>query len=1260
MVFRFLGTTPASSSIRRTLESICQQILFLYSDGQSFEIPDSFSELQKQFVHLLSLASSDKPLVLILDSLDQLSGEDYAHKLGWLPKILPPFTHMIISTLPTEHGILETLRLKVEAENFIEVPVLGEELSFQILLSWLRSRDRTLSDSQVEIVQQAFHYCGLPLYVKLVFEEVMHWKSFTLPDQTVLAHTIREVINDLFLRLNKKHGQVFVMHTLGYLTASQNGLGEDELEDILSLDDEVLADVFQYHVPPIRRIPPILWVRLKNDILSYLAVREVDSYQVIYWYHRQFIEAATHFYLEDKRSTRDLHSLLADYWLNTWHNRKKPFTYTKYQMKKLKLSSPESSEDRLVPDQPLIFKSDNQERFNYRKLNHLPYHLYHAGRAEELKSVCLFNYRWLLTKIRATSVREVLMDLDLFSEEDVEVRMLRNVLNLASSTLRLSPETLGVEIIGRLLPFATPQHSHVRSLVDQTYEQCYQDNVLIPKQQCFKAPGGSLKFTMESVHTPLTEKILELSEDCSRLYMVTDDNHVLVWDLIHGEVMREIELSSNSEPKFNVGSLTSGSQYLICACAFHKETNPVVLVSIIEEEVHSCLNLEKAYASIGFKESYKVTLACNKILAVVINKCSDCYDMKTGKLLHTFDVAPSSFNIIPAQTHVLFHVKNSNQILLCSLENYETMDSISLGTSPVCWIVDAESENVIFGLVNSLELEVHQLLHRIGGKLERGKVSKHSIRRAVKGDAAILNFTLSANGKFLLVNTSVNFVLWDLKKSQTVRSFAIPDSLKPRHRIQQANFFGKMSADGSFIIGAYDEHLIIWDCAKGSVQRIIRASLTLKLSTLLLSKDSSIAITTAERSRIIKVWDLMNIEEDVFTPLSLKSSCRYVSLDSHGHLAAVRSYDPTETRVLDMDAGTIISEPEHTVESMQPYLTSDGQYLILRKYMGAESVLSVWNSVSGQLVGEIPVSSLVFKNYAISSNNKWIVTHQENSPTQDVEVKLWSLNNAVSEEGKFPIVEGGFAYIYFALHDRYIVFLKQYPQVNEGRECTILIYDLESKDKVKEVQNILKDSLYVINNGTILLAVQTQSSTDNCNLLIFNLEKLAIERQIGCNGAPPVGRMSFNAKETRAIDVALRVFCLSTGKILAQFPDEMHNIIQKSMQTWPKMSACGNYVAWTVVEKAVVNIGHVETGQWVGQCFVHANPLALQISSKNVVLIGADDGRIMLLHLIDKYHGDPKKSIDVIRQQKENEIQAAKPGNHQPIQGKESSICILL
>ena len=58
-----------------------------------------------------------------------------------------------------------------------------------------------------------------------------------------------------------------------YFFTAQVGLSASELEDVLSLSDDVLNDVYQFWTPPSRRLPPLLWVRVKNDIEEYVVYR---------------------------------------------------------------------------------------------------------------------------------------------------------------------------------------------------------------------------------------------------------------------------------------------------------------------------------------------------------------------------------------------------------------------------------------------------------------------------------------------------------------------------------------------------------------------------------------------------------------------------------------------------------------------------------------------------------------------------------------------------------------------------------------------------------------------------------------------------------------------------------------------------------------------------------------------------------------------------------------------------------------------------
>jgi NACHT domain- and WD repeat-containing protein len=124
------------------------------------------------------------------------------------------------------------------------VEPLGEELALDVLYEMLGNIHRTISERQLIIVKEALEACNSPLYVKLVFDQICLWKSYTMDNN--IAKSIEVCVEKLFERVENAHGKVLVKYALSYVTASKNGLSEAELEDLISIDETVLNDIYQY------------------------------------------------------------------------------------------------------------------------------------------------------------------------------------------------------------------------------------------------------------------------------------------------------------------------------------------------------------------------------------------------------------------------------------------------------------------------------------------------------------------------------------------------------------------------------------------------------------------------------------------------------------------------------------------------------------------------------------------------------------------------------------------------------------------------------------------------------------------------------------------------------------------------------------------------------------------------------------------------------------------------------------------------------
>jgi len=365
VVYRFIGVTPASADGRSLLESLCREISRRYNADES-DIPSDYRDLVSELSKRMALASAERPLLLFLDALDQLTPGQPARNLTWLPLELPEHVSVVVSTRP-EQDIAPALQSRRVRE--VTLGGLRPEDGESLLDLWLASVGRRLQPHQHQEVLQKFAQSqGNPLYLKLAFEEARLWTSYQPRED--LAVGVEAIIRKNMLgrlKHESKHGEMLVSRTLGYLAASRYGLAEDELVDLLSRDLQVYLWFFRqtYHLPPdlvdwaVRylrergqmakdgaeaeqaalawlrqeqepakpvveflqevlpradgpRLPVVLWARLFSDLEPYLTERLVDGSTLLYFYHRELGDVSEATFLAGEEA-QDYHSKLADY-----------------------------------------------------------------------------------------------------------------------------------------------------------------------------------------------------------------------------------------------------------------------------------------------------------------------------------------------------------------------------------------------------------------------------------------------------------------------------------------------------------------------------------------------------------------------------------------------------------------------------------------------------------------------------------------------------------------------------------------------------------------------------------------------------------------------------------------------------------------------------------------------------------------------------------------------------------------------------------
>jgi hypothetical protein len=367
---RFVGATPGSVDGRSLLRSLCEELA--RAAGDSTTLPTDYNELVGEFARRLEAVSAERPVWVVVDSLDQLGGGvGGARSLTWVPGILPPGARMVLSTRSGD--TLEPLRGRA---RLLELDGLTRTDGELLVAAWLGAATprRTLQDKQLGAVLDAFEASrGNPLYLRLATEEARRWESGDGDPPEQLAVGVRELIrHNLLHRLASEdnHGQLLVGTALGYLAASREGLAEDELTDLLARDLPLYRHVLlgAYHVPedladcaadhpqrppdespatwlaglrtdaashaagsaalddflasvvpagpgrprPGPELPVVLWSRLSFDLAPYLTERRTETGNLLAFYHRELQDVASEEYAAGAAG-QALHSRMADY-----------------------------------------------------------------------------------------------------------------------------------------------------------------------------------------------------------------------------------------------------------------------------------------------------------------------------------------------------------------------------------------------------------------------------------------------------------------------------------------------------------------------------------------------------------------------------------------------------------------------------------------------------------------------------------------------------------------------------------------------------------------------------------------------------------------------------------------------------------------------------------------------------------------------------------------------------------------------------------
>ena len=1104
------------------------------------------------------------------------------------------------------------------------------ELSKSLLLRWLSDRRRKLTAGQLRIVSTALHTCSLPLYTRLVLEKVQKWSSYTPLNQCVLEPTVKGMISAFFEHLETQHGRILIQHALGYLTASRAGMSESEIEDVLSLDDVVLNDVFSFWLPPVRRLPSLLWTRIQDNLHSYLVEREADGCKVLCWYHKEFRDAANAHFLGNKETCIARHKVLADYFLGVWGaGKKKPYKHNNQQLTRISINENCGSADRKVSSQPLRYKctKTGKIRYNVRKLRELPYHLYKSNQQDKLSKELLCNYQWLHTKLYATSLTDVLDDFALASREGWcrQIKVIRSVLILAGSALGKIPNTLAVELVGRL-----KSDTDTETILGQCLEEGIKDCQLLPAFQCFDAPDEPAYALLEGHKGDVLS--ITFSRNYDKMYSLSLDGIIIIWEVGNQEFIKEISLPTDAitslSTKSEIHVVTSDSKKELIIVDMNCEHNPLL---IFDAKIGSYL-----YSVTG---SFGVTGGTHHLVKTsqYIIKDGIVLDVDCGAKIANI----SAFNGINESTEVL--LTHNEEYMIYAFN--ESLTSVSIGSNKVVCRLACDSTAtklamtrddkvlvsgfsdegviIIYDVMCAYQLNIrntHNYMHTFG----KGHFTKRTYLRK------IFKLILSRDGQTALLDLSRTFLfslnLSDLTSLQYI--LPIPIDSVAITRISDSNFSGNM-----IIVALVNDLFCIWKVGHSNVLKLLPSSThQLMPNSFIMSCRHPVCIL-AKHDYIIKLWDIeQELNANKTQVYRFPTSVDYMRIAPGTYWAFIKTksvdygrrasaiYIPPNRTHFGLDIRCLNTNKHHTYLPYGEY----GELIDMDISLGAkrmviltkqaESNAFIIDIKTGRVIDKIYDKHNTLRTVKISMNGKYILLEAKPRGMSG-EVQIWNINQKHACSVLKNLIHDAHHAI-FTNNSTHVICIGGKRRIGAYSLIDNMGNIQWSKSRLTAVHSIRAipkrhDCFLVTGSDSHHLSMLTLNKRTTS--IVWNLNEN--KDIITIEGVSHDGIMNISKDGCRAVDSKLQVYNLFNGE---RFPSiKLKTLCSQVSSVHVLLTYDGQYVIWADTHPTFcIKVARVDTGALIAEAGTHSEVRSLGATDYGyTITCGCVDGNIFIFKL---------------------------------------------
>lgn len=225
VIYHFVGNTFGGNNPKEILQHLSDEMFDLY-DGLEVRLGNNESPEEKAQRYMTEAVQKGKPMLIVIDGINQITERDNAKLLNWLPQS-PKNVKYLFSTLRDDATMQTFIRREYPIYT---VEPLNDDQRSRFVVEYLEKVGKHLDENQLSRILHDSEN-GNTLVLKTLLDELICFGSYEHLNERIDYYLTATLISDFFDRMLHRIEEDYegAQRLLSLIAVSEHGLSEEEL-----------------------------------------------------------------------------------------------------------------------------------------------------------------------------------------------------------------------------------------------------------------------------------------------------------------------------------------------------------------------------------------------------------------------------------------------------------------------------------------------------------------------------------------------------------------------------------------------------------------------------------------------------------------------------------------------------------------------------------------------------------------------------------------------------------------------------------------------------------------------------------------------------------------------------------------------------------------------------------------------------------------------------------------------------------------------